>query len=85
LRSAARRLGYCQFEGEHFGPFGVREDCQNQGIGTVLLAHCLQAMRAAGHHNAWVLWTSDDTAAKVYSRFGFTVTRRFAVLRRELP
>lgn len=78
-------VGYCQYEGEHFGPFGVREDCQGQGIGTVLLAHCLQTMRAAGHHNAWVLWTSDGTAAKVYSRFGFTVTRRFAILRRALP
>ena len=77
-------VGYCQYEGEHFGPFGVRDDMQGKGIGTVLLARCLQTMREAGHHNAWVLWTSDDSAAKVYSRFGFAVTRRFAVLRREL-
>ena len=77
-------VGYCQFEGEHFGPFGVRSDLQGMGIGTVVLGRCLQTMRRHGHHNAWVLWTSEDTAEKVYGKFGFTVTRRFAVLRKEL-
>lgn len=77
-------VGYCQFEGEHFGPFGVRDDLQGQGIGTVVLGRCLQSMRAHGHHNAWVLWTSDQTAETVYSKFGFTVTRRFAIVRRQL-
>ena len=74
-------VGYCQFEGEHFGPFGVIEPLQGQGIGTVLLARCLQAMQRRGLHNAWVLWTSDFTAEHVYGRFGFQPTRRFAVLR----
>lgn len=77
-------VGYCQFDGEHFGPFGVREDMQGRGIGTVLLAQCLDTMRRHGIHTAFVLWTSDEIAGKVYSRFGFTETRRFAVLRREL-
>lgn len=77
-------VGYCQFEGEHFGPFGVREGLQGQGIGTALLARCLRAMQEQGHHHAWVLWTSDENADKVYGRFGFKETRRFAVLRRLL-
>lgn len=77
-------VGYCQFEGEHFGPFGVREGMQGRGIGTVLLATCLQTMQARGLHTAFVLWTSDENADKVYSRFGFQETRRFAVLRRSL-
>ncbi|MCC7493960.1 MAG: GNAT family N-acetyltransferase [Fimbriimonadaceae bacterium] len=77
-------IGYCQFAGEHFGPFGVADGWQGRGIGTVLLAHCLETMRRAGHHHAWVLWTSDQTAARVYSKFGFRETRRFAVLRRRL-
>ncbi|HZO91516.1 MAG TPA: GNAT family N-acetyltransferase [Chthonomonadaceae bacterium] len=76
--------GYCQFEGEHFGPYGVREGMQGQGIGTVLMARCLEAMRRKGLHNAWVLWTSQETAQKVYSRFGFRQMRRFAVLRKRL-
>ncbi|NUP98283.1 MAG: GNAT family N-acetyltransferase [Armatimonadetes bacterium] len=75
-------VGYCQFEDEHFGPFGVRDDHQGQGIGTVLLAHSLETMRRHGHHNAWVLWTSQHTADHVYGRFGFALSRRFAILRR---
>ena len=75
-------VGYCQFRGEHFGPFGVREDLRGRGIGTVLLAKCLETMKTHGLHNAWVLWTSDETAERVYSRFGFRETRRFSVLRR---
>lgn len=77
-------VGYCQFEGEHFGPFGVRSDCQGRGIGSVLLAQCLRTMQTKGLHHAWVLWTSDETAEKVYSKFGFRETRRFAVMRRRL-
>ncbi|MFA0749833.1 MAG: hypothetical protein SLRJCFUN_000236 [Candidatus Fervidibacter sp.] len=77
-------VGYCQFEGEHFGPYGVRSDMQGKGIGTVLMVKCLQTMRLKGLHNAWVLWTSEETAQKVYSRFGFKETRRFAILRKRL-
>jgi GNAT superfamily N-acetyltransferase len=76
-------IGYCQFEGSHFGPFGVRDDFQGKGIGTVLLARTLERMRQEGHHDAWVMWT-DDTAAKVYSKFGFKETRRFALLKKNL-
>ncbi|MBM3499734.1 MAG: GNAT family N-acetyltransferase [Armatimonadetes bacterium] len=79
---ASEVVGYCQFRGEHFGPFGVREDLRGRGIGTVLLARCLQTMKARGLHNAWVLWTGDEAAERVYSRFGFRETRRFSVLRR---
>lgn len=77
-------VGYCQFEREHFGPFGVRADRRGEGIGTVLLASALAAMRRQGLHSAWVLWTSDETAERVYSRFGFAETRRFSVVRRRL-
>jgi mycothiol synthase len=77
-------IGYCQFEGSHFGPFGVSEKYQGKGIGTVLLARTLERMRAMGHHDAWVMWT-DDIAAKVYQKFGFKETRRFSILRKELP
>ncbi len=78
-----RIVGYCQFEGSHFGPFGVSDDYQGRGIGTVLLARTLDRMRTLGYHDAWVMWT-DDAAAKVYSKFGFKETRRFAILKKEL-
>jgi mycothiol synthase len=80
----AEVLGYCASEGEHFGPFGVRDEWQGKGIGTVLLATCIEHMRRRGLHNAWVLWTSDTAANGVYARLGFRETRRFAVLARDL-
>lgn len=76
-------IGYCQFEGAHFGPFGVADKYQGRGMGTVLLGRTLERMRAKGLHNAYVLWT-DDVAAKVYSKFGFKETRRFAVMKKIL-
>mgnify|MGYP001580495999 FL=1 len=76
-------IGYCQFEGSHFGPFGVSGEYQARGIGTVLLARTLERMRQEGHHDAWVMW-ADDVAAKVYGKFGFTETRRFALLKKTL-
>jgi mycothiol synthase len=76
-------IGYCQFEGSHFGPFGVRDAFQGRGIGTVLLARTLERMRQEGCHDAWVMWT-DDIAAKVYGKFGFKETRRFALLKKNL-
>jgi mycothiol synthase len=74
-------IGYCQFEGSHFGPFGVSDAYQGRGIGTVLLARTLERMRQEGYHDAWVMWT-DDLAAKVYGKFGFKETRRFAMLKK---
>jgi len=76
-------IGYCQFEGSHFGPFGVSDAFQGRGIGTVLLARTLERMRQEGYHDAWVMWT-DDIAAKVYGKFGFKETRRFALLKKNL-
>ncbi|MBX3729885.1 MAG: GNAT family N-acetyltransferase [Candidatus Sumerlaeia bacterium] len=80
-----RIIGYCQFEAEHFGPFGVEDGWQGKGIGTVLLARTLYRMRLKGHHSAYVLWTGERAAKGVYGRLGFTVSRRFAVLRKMLP
>ena len=76
-------IGYCQYEGSHFGPFGVSEAYQGHGIGTVLLSRTLERMKCAGYHDAWVMWT-DDRAAKVYGKFGFRETRRFVLLRKTL-
>lgn len=79
-----RIVGYCQFEGEHFGPFGIIESHQSRGIGGVLLARTLHRMRVKGIHSAFVLWTGDRAAKGVYGRLGFTVSRRFAVLKKTL-
>lgn len=83
-RATGEVVGWCQHVGDHFGPFGVSEACQGLGIGSVLLAHTLATMRAKECHCAWVLWTGDRAAQGVYSRLGFTVTRRFALMDKAL-
>lgn len=77
-------VGYCKFDGEHFGPFGVADSHQGRGMGTVLLARTLRQMRLEGHHSAFVLWTGERAAKGVYGRLGFTISRRFAILRKKL-
>jgi ribosomal protein S18 acetylase RimI-like enzyme len=74
-------LGFCQHEGERFGPFGVDPSERGRGIGVALLLKCLHSMRAKGWHNAWFLWT-DDKVAKLYAEAGFKESRRFALLRK---
>ena len=79
-----RVIGFCQYEDSHFGPFGVREEYQGKGIGSVLLAKTLYQMRIKGYHCAWVLWTGMRAAEGVYGRLGFTITRKFAIMKKEL-
>lgn len=83
-RDHGKIIGYCQYEGQHFGPFGVVDGYQGRGIGSVLLARTLYQMRLRGNHCAFVLWTGERAAQGVYGRLGFTVSRRFAVMRKAL-
>jgi ribosomal protein S18 acetylase RimI-like enzyme len=76
-------IGYCQQRRERFGPFGVREDKRNLGIGRLLLFRCLETMAAQHVYFAYFLWTGED-AARLYSLAGFKRRREFAVLRRDL-
>lgn len=81
--------GFCLYGGydgvgERFGPFGVAESLRGTGLGKVLLYRCLEAMRHAGLHGAWFLWTGEKEAAgHLYLRAGFTITRRFDVMIRD--
>lgn len=78
---------HAAYEGatERFGPFGVLESQRGNGVGLVLLHLTLARMRALGAHGAWFLWTGQDSpAGRLYLRNGFTITRRFAVMRAAL-
>ena len=77
-------VGYCQHHRERFGPFGVAASMRGQGIGRVLLEHCLADMLARGFHCAWFLWTGRD-AARAYARSGFRTVRQFKVFSRTMP
>lgn len=76
-------VGFAHFEGERFGPFGTAQSVRGRGIGAVLLCLTVEAMRASGLHDAYFLWTSDQSA-RIYSIAGFTETRRFALMKKDL-
>ena len=76
-----RVVGYCQWTGEHFGPFGVASGLRKQRIGAKLFTEAVRRIRAADGRTVWFNWADED-AKRFYDRFGLNVTRRFAVLRR---
>lgn len=86
-------VGYCQYwnneeydwhrPGTHFGPFGVKETLRGKGLGSVLLARCLQDMRSRGVHHAFLLG-AEEAPQRLYSRFGFKETRKYYIMKKVL-
>lgn len=76
-------VGYCQWDGEHFGPFGVREDVRGKRIGAKLFVEAVRRIKANDGRTVWFNWADPD-AARFYNRFGLDVTRWFAILRLDL-
>ncbi|MCD6385615.1 GNAT family N-acetyltransferase [Candidatus Sumerlaeota bacterium] len=76
-------VGYCQWDGEHFGPFGVREDVRGKRIGAKLFVEAVRRIKADDGRSVWFNWADPD-AARFYKRFGLDVTRRFAILRLDI-
>jgi len=76
-------VGYCQrLEGDHVGPFGVAAAYRNKGIGTVMLYRLLERLRQKGFRFCW--FGETGRAQPYYARAGFVVTRRYAVMARNL-
>ena len=78
-----RVVGYCQWEGEHFGPFGVKEDCRGRRVGAKLFVEAVQRIREADGRTVWFNW-AEEKAARFYRRFGLKATRRFVIFEKEL-
>ena len=76
-------VGFCQQRNERFGPFGVRPDCRNRGIGRMMLFKCLEIMSAKHVYFSYFLWTDED-AARLYTLAGYERRREFAVMRKNL-
>jgi GNAT superfamily N-acetyltransferase len=83
-------VGFCMFGGydgvaERFGPFGVDGFERGKGLGKILLYKCMSAIRRQGLHNLWFLWTDEASpAGKLYASAGFTPSRKFHIMRKEL-
>jgi mycothiol synthase len=80
-RMDGKVVGASHHRNERFGPFGVRADLRNRGVGRVLLFRCLEAMAARHLYYAYFMWTEDE-AARLYARTGFDRRREFAILQR---
>lgn len=78
-----RIVGYCQWEGEHFGPFGVMAEMRNRRIGAKLFVEAVQRIREADGRTVWFNW-AEEKAARFYRRFGMKPTRRFAIFVKDL-
>lgn len=78
-----RVVGYCQWEGEHFGPFGVARTARNRRIGEQLFIEAVKRIREADGRTVWFNWADAD-AARFYARFGLQPTRRFVIMRGEM-
>jgi len=76
-------VGYCQWEGEHFGPFGVKADVRGKKIGAKLFVEAVRRIKSADGRTVWFNWADPD-AARFYQRFGLQATRHFAILRLDL-
>lgn len=76
-------VGYCQWEGEHFGPFGVASEVRNKKIGARIFIEAVRRIRQADGRTAWFNWADED-AARFYRRFGMQAQRHFAILTKDL-
>lgn len=72
-------VGYCQWEGEHFGPFGVCESVRNKGVGAKLFLEAAYKIQQADGRSVWFNWADPD-AERFYTRQGLHSFRKFAIL-----
>jgi GNAT superfamily N-acetyltransferase len=80
-RREGKIVGYCQWEGEHFGPFGVASRERNGRVGAKLFVEAVKRIRGADGRNVWFNWADPD-AQRFYKRFGMQRMRSFAILHR---
>lgn len=79
-----RVLGFGHFDGERFGPIGVASTERGRGLGQILMWDILAQQKEAGFRTSWFLWSDDRTLDRLYHYAGFTIARRFALLKKEL-
>lgn len=66
-----------------FGPFGVRPDLRDRGLGSVIFYTLIERVLAGGTRYLWFGWAGGRNLS-FYERAGCEVTRRFRLFRRAL-
>jgi ribosomal protein S18 acetylase RimI-like enzyme len=80
---AGEVIGFCHYDGERFGPFGVADRERGRRLGTLLFYRGVARMKAKGRRHLWLAW-SGGAAQRFYERHGLTVDRTHVIMRREL-
>ena len=73
-------LGYVQWNGAHFGPFGVSEELRGKGIGSILFWQVVEQMKKAGEHFIWLAWTGGDAARFYQEKGGLHQVRQHEIM-----
>ena len=85
LRKGEEILAWAQFHPRHpragFGPILVLERERGKNYGAVLLLESMVRSREMGSRSMFAGWANTG----FYVRYGWSIIRRFAVLRKELP
>lgn len=76
-------LGYAQYEGEHFGPFGVSAELRSKGVGVILFYRVIELMKAKGYHNVWLAWTGGDAKRFYEEKAGLHEARHHVILKKK--
>lgn len=76
-------LGYAQYDGEHFGPFGVSAELRSKGVGAILFYQVIALMKEKGYHNVWLAWTGGDAKRFYEEKAGLRVLRKHVIVKKQ--
>lgn len=78
-----RVVGFAQYEGERFGPFGVAPEYRSKRLGTLLFYKAGERMKQKLRRHLWLAWSAGDPQ-RFYERHGLKIDRQHVLMKKEL-
>lgn len=76
-------VGFAQYEGERFGPFGVAPGYRGKRLGTLLFYKAGERMKQKLRRHMWLAWSAGEPQ-RFYERHGLKIDRRHVLMKKEL-
>ncbi len=76
-------IGFAQYEGERFGPFGVAPEYRSKRLGTLLFYKAGERMKQKLRRHLWLAWSAGEPQ-RFYERHGLQIDRHHLLMKREL-
>lgn len=76
-------VGFTQFEGERFGPFGVAPEYRGKRLGTLLFYKAGERMKQKLRRHMWLAWSAGEPQ-RFYERHGLVIDRQHVLMKKEL-